>query len=109
VCICGCVWCCSRLELVDNSLQGRFDFGLKFLTALTYMDLSRNQFIGSVPNQWVTLTNMRHLDLHDNNLGGPVPKILTSMTALSYINLCNGLNGASMVPLPQWSRIAQAC
>ncbi|KAJ0952824.1 putative non-specific serine/threonine protein kinase [Helianthus annuus] len=63
------------------------------LLKLEYLDLSYNNFTGTIPSEWATM-QLTYLLLRGNRLSGSFPTTLTSMTSLTYLNIIgNGFSG----------------
>ncbi|KAK6259330.1 hypothetical protein SCA6_013804 [Theobroma cacao] len=60
---------------------------------LKLLDLSRNYFTGSIPQEWAT-TKLEVLSFMGNRLSGPFPKVFTYITSLRNLILSsNAFNG----------------
>ncbi|XP_042487884.1 receptor-like protein EIX2, partial [Macadamia integrifolia] len=66
-------------------------------TALTIIDLSRNNFKSSVPNWLFSIRGLVSLELHQNALHGPIPGGLQNMTYLMGLDLFDS-NFNSTIP-----------
>jgi len=66
------------------------------LSALTYLDLSYNNFIDlEIPAEIGNLTNLQHLDFYNAKVSGTIPKEIALLTNLSYLDMSsNNLIGA---------------
>jgi hypothetical protein len=76
------------LRLSNLGLRGQFPRGLKNCTSMTGLDLSSNEFSGSIPpdiSQQVPF--LTSLDLSYNGFSGPIPINITNMTYLNTLNL----------------------
>jgi Leucine-rich repeat (LRR) protein len=65
------------LDLNSNQLSGEIgefksNSSLIHLTQITYLDLSYNNFIGSIPASLGNLGHITHLDLSNNNFSGEI-------------------------------------
>ncbi|PRP74407.1 LRR receptor-like serine/threonine-protein kinase GSO1-like [Planoprotostelium fungivorum] len=74
------------LNLADNELSGKFEFGEYVFRDL---DLSHNRFDGELPeNLWDTADRqVMKLSLHDNNFSGKIPEFNSSTTSLTDVIL----------------------
>ncbi|KAG1328252.1 putative 2-alkenal reductase (NADP(+)-dependent) [Cocos nucifera] len=77
-----------NLRLSNMGLQGRFPSGLEYCKSLTGLDLSNNNFAGSIPHN---ISNMlpyvTSLDLSFNSFWGEIPVSLSNCTYLNVLNL----------------------
>jgi hypothetical protein len=62
------------------------------LVALTYLDLSHNLLVGSLPDALGSLINLRHLDVRMNSLLGALPPSLEQLSQLTFLGLYDGLS-----------------
>ncbi|KAH9789703.1 MDIS1-interacting receptor like kinase 2 [Citrus sinensis] len=72
----------QRLDLSSNGLTG-------LLTDLSYLNLSCNQFNGSIPNELTWLTGLLGLNLSSNKLSGKIPPEVASMKNLTWLDISN--------------------
>ncbi|XP_068646304.1 receptor-like protein EIX2 [Aristolochia californica] len=64
--------------------------------SLAYLDLSGNQFSGSIPSTMANLTSLdlTHLDLHGNEFSGSIPSTMANLTSLEFLDLSyNSIGG----------------
>ncbi|GLU12826.1 hypothetical protein SLE2022_294840 [Rubroshorea leprosula] len=59
----------------------------KVLTILTSIDLSKNKFVGEIPEIIGKLSSLKGLNLSHNSLGGHMPQSLGSLTNLEWLDL----------------------
>lgn len=62
----------TNLSLSNNALHGDLPT-LKGLVHLRVVSLSKNRFFGSIPIEYVSLSNISQLELQDNLLNGSIP------------------------------------
>ncbi|ONI23078.1 hypothetical protein PRUPE_2G169000 [Prunus persica] len=85
-----------KLDLGDQSLQGKISPKLVHLQHLEYFYLSFNNFNWSkIPDFIGSMSNLRHLDLSSANFGGEIPYQLENLTHLQYLDLSS--NGYSII------------
>ncbi|XP_075661470.1 receptor-like protein EIX2 [Castanea sativa] len=75
------------LDLSYNQFQGSIPVHLQNLTSLRHLDLSGNQFQGPIPVHLQNLTSLRHLNLSGNQFQGPIPVHLQNLTSLRHLDL----------------------
>ena len=86
----------DEIHLFDNDLQGTIPAELGELTALTYLELSRNALTGTIPFQLgQQLTSLTKLSLSENQLTGSIPSTIGDLApALNTLYLwSNRLTG----------------
>uniref|UniRef100_A0A8I6YQI5 Leucine-rich repeat-containing N-terminal plant-type domain-containing protein n=1 Tax=Hordeum vulgare subsp. vulgare TaxID=112509 RepID=A0A8I6YQI5_HORVV len=85
-----------NLSLRDNNLSGDFPLLLQKCTQLIFLDLSNNQFSGTLPG-WIgeKLSSLSFLRLRSNMFHGQIPVELTKLVDLQYLDLAyNNLSGS---------------
>lgn len=80
----------ERLDLSRRNLQGNATL-ISELKALKWLDLSNNDFHGSIPWAFGNLSELEFLDLSLNKFGGSIPRELGSLRNLRTLNLSNNL------------------
>jgi Leucine-rich repeat (LRR) protein len=88
----------QTISLYANFLSGNaavvIDEVVLKLDSLTALDLSYNDFTGSIPDEVGQLVQMTYIDLSANKLYGSIPSQLANMTALQSFSLySNSLSG----------------
>ncbi|XP_038725162.1 probably inactive leucine-rich repeat receptor-like protein kinase At5g48380 [Tripterygium wilfordii] len=79
-----------NIRLSNMSLQGEFPRGIDKCTSLTGLDLSGNEFYGSIPSDIdKMLPYGTSLDLSSNNFSGEIPSSIANMTHLNIVLLNN--------------------
>ncbi|XP_021275178.1 probable LRR receptor-like serine/threonine-protein kinase At1g07650 isoform X2 [Herrania umbratica] len=63
---------------------------------LKLLDLSRNYFTGSIPQEWATM-KLEVLSFMGNRLSGPFPKVFTNITSLRNLSM-EGNNFSGPIP-----------
>ncbi|XVE84023.1 hypothetical protein DITRI_Ditri16bG0135500 [Diplodiscus trichospermus] len=75
----------AYLDVSYNSLSGPLPFC--FNPSLGYLDLERNNFMGSIPNALFNLSGLSVLNLRDNSLSGSVPDSMKALPKLKVLLL----------------------
>lgn len=78
----------ERLDLSGHGLQGNVTL-VSELRALKYLDLSYNNFHGSIPQAFGNLSELEVLDLSFNKFGSSIPEELSRLKNLRSLNLSN--------------------
>ncbi|XP_074284238.1 receptor-like protein EIX2 [Silene latifolia] len=61
---------------------------------LNYLDLSKNEFKGQVPESFVKLSALKYLDLSHNQLSGLIPNFIGNLTQIVHLDISwNSLQG----------------
>lgn len=80
----------EKLDLSHRGLQGNFTL-ISELKALKWLDLSYNNFQGSIPPALGNLSELEFLDLSYNRFGSLIPVDLGRLRNLKSLNLSNNL------------------
>ncbi|CAI0555267.1 unnamed protein product [Linum tenue] len=93
----------TTVDLSNNNFHGSIPDAIGELKSLKHLNLSHNSFSGPIPSSLVNLTELEALDLSSNQLTGEIPPQFTSLTSsLAKFNLSqNSLLG----PIPQGHQI----
>uniref|UniRef100_A0A8I6XX92 Leucine-rich repeat-containing N-terminal plant-type domain-containing protein n=1 Tax=Hordeum vulgare subsp. vulgare TaxID=112509 RepID=A0A8I6XX92_HORVV len=86
----------TNLSLRNNNLSGAFPLLLQKCTRLMFLDLSNNQFYGTLP-AWIgeKLLSLSFLRLRSNMFHGHIPVELTKLVNLQYLDLAyNNISGS---------------
>eukprot|EP00250_Pteridium_aquilinum_P021756 c25211_g2_i1 orf=47-3391(+) len=85
----------SYLNVSNNSLHGPIPTRLGELApSLTHLDLSANNFDGSIPSSLAGCTLLQYIDLNSNSLTSQFPSFVTNFTLLGYLDLSsNSITG----------------
>ncbi|XP_059630879.1 leucine-rich repeat receptor-like protein kinase PXC2 [Cornus florida] len=84
------------LDLSHNFLDGEIHLQLDGLVGLKSLNLSHNQFSGSVP-ELASCRNLSQVDLSANKLSGSVPETFSQLSELEILNL-QGNNLSGRIP-----------
>ncbi|KAL3940851.1 MAG: hypothetical protein SGBAC_004679 [Bacillariaceae sp.] len=84
------------LRLYRNQLEGPLpEQPTAFPETLEVIDLHSNQFVGTLPRDWVNLGSLNVLTLHDNDFEGPIPQDWDQLSSLDRVTLhLNRLEGS---------------
>ncbi|XP_062073808.1 receptor-like protein EIX2 [Humulus lupulus] len=92
-----------HLSLIHNNFFGPIPMSIcQNLRSIESLDISKNNFSGSIPECLVSLSKLKSLIISYNQLSGPLPQSLWSLSNLLSLDISNNqLSG----PLPQslWS------
>ncbi|RWR78907.1 receptor-like protein 12 [Cinnamomum micranthum f. kanehirae] len=77
----------TKLDLRDNSLNGKIPSSLFWLPSLLHLDLSQNHFDAPFDEFGNTPSPLEELDLSNNKLQGPIPKSLFHLVGLRVLVL----------------------
>lgn len=86
-----------ELNLSDNALTGFLPLDVGNLRAVIFLDLSRNQILGSIPRAITGLQNLQILNIAHNKLEGNIPDSFGSVISLSSLDLSQN-NLVGMIP-----------
>ncbi|XP_076885636.1 leucine-rich repeat protein 1-like [Bidens hawaiensis] len=87
----------TRLDLGNAKLSGNLVPELWKLERLEYLELYRNNFVGTIPSQLGGLKNLISLDLFHNNLTGFIPPSLSKLSHVKFMRL-NGNKLTGRIP-----------
>ncbi|XP_076894645.1 leucine-rich repeat protein 1-like [Bidens hawaiensis] len=87
----------TRLDLGNAKLSGNLIPELGKLERLEYLELYRNNFVGTIPSQLGGLKNLISLDLFHNNLTGFIPNSLSKLSHIKFMRL-NGNKLTGRIP-----------
>nr|GEV67226.1 leucine-rich repeat protein [Tanacetum cinerariifolium] len=92
----------TTLDLSKNQFSGSIPSELVELPGLRYLNLSQNNLTGSIPNTFREMRQLESLDLSLNHLDGKIPTSLSSLSSLSFLNVSyNNLSGRIPTAGPQ--------
>ncbi|GMH20157.1 hypothetical protein Nepgr_021998 [Nepenthes gracilis] len=80
----------EKLDLSHRGLRGNVTL-ISELKALKWLDLSNNNFYGSIPADFGNLSDLEFLDLSSNKFANSIPKELGRLRYLRALNLSNNL------------------
>ncbi|GJY21595.1 leucine-rich repeat protein [Tanacetum coccineum] len=92
----------TTLDLSENQFSGSIPSELVELPGLRYLNLSQNDLTGSIPNTFREMRQLESLDLSLNHLDGKIPSSLSSLSGLNFLNVSyNNLSGRIPTAGPQ--------
>ncbi|XP_050271512.1 probable leucine-rich repeat receptor-like protein kinase At1g35710 [Quercus robur] len=98
------------LYLGFNKLTGSIPSTLGLFTnlhSMTDLNLSSNQFNGSIPPEIGSMKSLTYLDLSNNNIVGEIPSTIRHLTNLSFLSLSwNHISGSIPIELANCSSLA---
>ncbi|XP_050271515.1 probable leucine-rich repeat receptor-like protein kinase At1g35710 isoform X1 [Quercus robur] len=98
------------LDLGFNKLTGSIPSTLGLFTnlhSMTDLNLSSNQFNGSIPPEIGNMKSLTALDLSNNNIVGEIPSTIRHLTNLSFLSLSwNQISGSIPIELANCSSLA---
>ncbi|CAI0554476.1 unnamed protein product [Linum tenue] len=92
----------TTMDLSNNDFRGSIPEAIGELESLKHLNLSHNSLSGPIPSSLVNLTELEALDLSFNQLTGVIPPQLASLTSLEKLNLSQNLLRG---PIPQGNQI----
>ena len=93
-----------RLDVSGNEFSGTIPKGLGALTQLEYLDLSRNTLAGELPKELAGQAPLKMLNVTGNQLVGTIPTELSQITTLQTFSVsANQLSG----PVPAFTGLDQ--
>ncbi|KAG2589862.1 receptor-like protein EIX1 [Panicum virgatum] len=97
-----------NLSLRNNNLSGEFPLFLQYCQQLIFLDLSDNQFFGTL-DSWIgnKLPSLAFMRLRHNKFCGHIPLGLTNLINLQYLDLAyNNLSGIIPKSIVNWKGMA---
>ncbi|BBH06298.1 receptor like protein 27 [Prunus dulcis] len=79
----------TSIDISSNQFSGSIPEEAGQLKSLYVLNLSSNAFTGVIPTSLSKLRQLESLDLSNNKLGGEIPAELAKLTFLSFLNLSN--------------------
>ncbi|XP_044971876.1 receptor-like protein EIX2 [Hordeum vulgare subsp. vulgare] len=91
-----CAWKkLQELDLSDNNFSGTLPSLTGKFTRLSILSLKRNSLVGPVPQSLGNLTCLTFLELNGNHLTGSIPTKLGTLTSLTFLDISsNDLTGS---------------
>ncbi|XP_050376594.1 probable LRR receptor-like serine/threonine-protein kinase At1g74360 isoform X2 [Argentina anserina] len=88
----------TRLDLSHNNFTGSLPLEIAEMPSLKYLFLAYNQFSGTIPPEYGNLSQLQALDLSFNSLTGSIPATIGKLSSLLWLMLAdNSLTG----PIPR--------
>ncbi|KAL6320607.1 hypothetical protein AAG906_008607 [Vitis piasezkii] len=82
------------VDLSSNNFSGSIPTELSQLIGLRFLNVSKNHLMGRIPEKIGRMTSLLSLDLSTNHLSGEIPQSLADLTFLNRLNLsCNQFRG----------------
>uniref|UniRef100_A0A0E0CKB8 non-specific serine/threonine protein kinase n=1 Tax=Oryza meridionalis TaxID=40149 RepID=A0A0E0CKB8_9ORYZ len=75
------------IDVSNNEFHGSIPSNIGELTLLHGLNMSHNMLTGPIPTQFGNLNNLESLDLSSNKLSGEIPQELPSLNFLATLNL----------------------
>ncbi|KAF2301196.1 hypothetical protein GH714_020769 [Hevea brasiliensis] len=103
----GCIQSSLRkMDLSDNNFRGSLPDMLRQFKHLEYLDLSHNCFLGPIPESIGRISSLKGLFLNYNCLNGSIPASLGQLSKLEILEISNNfLNGSIPESLGQLSNL----
>ncbi|XP_022921754.1 probable LRR receptor-like serine/threonine-protein kinase At1g74360 [Cucurbita moschata] len=79
----------ARLDLSFNNFSGSLPVEISEMKSLEFLILAYNKFNGMIPSEYGNLQNLQALDLSFNNLNGSIPSSFGNLTSLLWLMLAN--------------------
>ncbi|XP_057785008.1 receptor-like protein 19 [Salvia miltiorrhiza] len=77
----------TTIDLSSNNFSGSIPDSIGNLNSLRYLNLSHNNLMGHIPASLGNISVLESLDLSSNKLDGGIPRELTRLTFLAKLNL----------------------
>ncbi|XP_057797972.1 receptor like protein 22-like [Salvia miltiorrhiza] len=77
----------TTIDLSSNNFSGSIPDSIGNLNSLRYLNLSHNNLMGHIPASLGNISVLESLDLSSNKLDGRIPSELTRLTFLAKLNL----------------------
>ncbi|KAJ0877927.1 putative non-specific serine/threonine protein kinase [Helianthus annuus] len=87
----------NNIDLSSNKFLGEIPVELTTLSELVGLNLANNHLSGGIPEDIGNMKALNSLDLSGNELGGMIPPSIAALTFLSYLNLSNN-NLSGQIP-----------
>ncbi|KAJ0520011.1 putative non-specific serine/threonine protein kinase [Helianthus annuus] len=87
----------NNIDLSSNKFVGEIPVELTTLSELVGLNLANNHLSGGIPEDIGNMKALNSLDLSGNELGGMIPPSIAALTFLSYLNLSNN-NLSGQIP-----------
>ncbi|KAF7824721.1 receptor-like protein EIX2 [Senna tora] len=83
-----------NLDLSNNNFSGSIPEGITALTGLQGLNLSHNHLFGEIPERIGDMKSLESIDFSQNHLSGTIPNSMSKLTGLGHMNLSyNNLSG----------------
>ncbi|KAJ0520003.1 putative non-specific serine/threonine protein kinase [Helianthus annuus] len=88
----------NNIDLSNNKFVGEIPVELTTLSELVGLNLASNHISGGIPDNIGNMKALISLDLSGNELGGMIPPSIAALTFLSHLNLSNN-NLSGRIPM----------
>ncbi|XP_073261981.1 LOW QUALITY PROTEIN: uncharacterized protein [Populus alba] len=100
----------SGIDLSNNNFIGAIPPEFGNLSEILSLNLSHNNLTGSIPATFSNLKHIESLDLSNNNLNGAIPPQLTEVTTLEVFSVAhNNLSGRTPERKYQFGTFDESC
>ncbi|KAM7262297.1 hypothetical protein ACFE04_021374 [Oxalis oulophora] len=79
----------QHLDLSKNQFTGSMPYSVSQMTDLNYLDLGHNKIKGQLSEMFGKLTKLKMMDLSDNQFSGDLPQSFSNLTSLSTLYMQN--------------------
>ncbi|XP_044473235.1 receptor-like protein EIX2 [Mangifera indica] len=77
------------IDLSKNNFSGSIPMGVTDLSMLRSLNLSHNSLTGKIPDNIGAMSSLESIDFSGNQLSGEIPRSISQLTFLSVLNLSN--------------------
>ncbi|KAJ4844508.1 Protein STRUBBELIG-REPTOR FAMILY 5 [Turnera subulata] len=77
------------LDLSNNQFSGTIPYSISQMKGITYVNLAHNQLNGQLTDMFQNLKKLKQLDVSNNKLSGELPRSMESLSSLDTLYLQN--------------------